>query len=241
VTEKNEMADAKNALASKMQGNYFNPSEMYDSLMEQNALPAWVQIKPYQSAGTYYPNAHAFVARSGDKPTIAHEMSHAYKEVMNRAASLLREREFQKKELNPAESQFLDAYLRTFGNLPGKVGQYGDRGDPVQFMKAVTNRINSLYKKEKVSNEYHEYRTSPDEAFAFGVGDTSSPAAWQENSNHLNPTMAQEFAVMMEMYKRLPSSARQSMPSSSWKTDRFNDLSEAVLKSPLTNYANPFK
>ena len=243
----------KNALGPKPStGSFFDPSTVYDFLNSQGVLPAWSQTRPYDdvSSGTYTRNANTIVGlppspSNTAASTIAHEMTHASQALINSAASAIREKQWQKQSLSPAEQQFLQVYLKTMGELPGRAVQYGKDGDDRgNAFARIKDTVNALTKNSKMSESYKSYRTSPKELQAWGVGQSIEGApSFGDQPLHLNPSFATEFAILMDTYNRLPSLTRQQAVRN--RIDQFEkrtgQVDEAQYAPPVTNYPNPFK
>lgn len=227
----------------------FDPSVLYDTLKERNLLPDWAQELPNDGAsGEYYPAVNKLVSNYPDnhlrRNTTAHEMTHAVQGQLLRAmASDIAEKQWEKKPLTPLEERYLKAAQTLFANQFGRVGQFNMRQYEADNM-SLDSIINGLYKRTG-DKRYDEYRTRPTEAQAFGVGNMSmdepTPAS-RAGGAHFDPTMATDFSVLLDLYKRLPTEMKDA---SADKSRAMNDYNRKLPNQPdykfkPADYPNPF-
>jgi hypothetical protein len=229
---------AVNALAPEPVNSLYNPSDLYNWLQAQESLPAWDtsgrSANPGAS-GSYNANTHVVIARPPEdkyaRDTLTHEMTHAAQLVMSRAASILRDRQWQGEKLTPQEQQYLDGYLRLMGSLPGRMAQYNRREeDAAQAgIRAGANAL-GLWRYAN-DPRYQAYRGKVTELQAFGTGkSTYAETGTRDWPNHLDPTFATEFTILQDLYNRLPEPARKAA-----RRQPTNAPAGA-----LTNYPDPF-
>lgn len=244
-----------------MGGNAFNPSEVYDTLRQQDVLPLWRRT-PSTATGAYVPSRNVMLAPQPTasnpitRDTAAHEMSHGVQNLMAQAARLLMERRWNREKLDPVEQQFLDTYLKTMGDLPGRVGQFDrtayDRAQ-ASLRRGVTAMGGDVFGGPTTNDKtYKAYRTSPEELQAWGVGVMSDPTGATgkitEQPRHLNPSFATEFSILMDNYKRLPAATQQAAAAQLRTTAAegrqratgMDQVLQSVMQAGMP-YADPFK
>lgn len=231
-------------------GVYYNPSDLYHWLRQQESLPSWVQKMPESSAsGAYAPKKHEITAlpvyknEYGYTPRpkeLAHEMTHAAQMVLENAARNLFDRRANGEALNPKELQFIDAYRTMLWSLPYSKPEHRERID-VWF----SNRENALRQTNALASqatkkdwrenpEYATYRTAPHELQAWGVGGSvQAPDIFGGVENnmqgHLNPTFATEFEMLRGLYDQLPEATRKAAR-----------ITPRPSPGAVTDYLNPF-
>lgn len=204
----------------------FNPSQLYDALNERGLLPQWAQTRPYTSAtGEYYPSTNRMIAQplepgnDARTNTVAHELSHAVQDnLLKSMQSYIAEKAWNLKndeQLTDQEKQYWRAANQIYNTQAGRVGQY-DRRAADANLASKENLMKRLYTPDPdpKMKPYDDYRTSMVEAQGFGVGNMSTPRphAFEINPQvnpHLDPTMATEFSILLNMYKQLPEALKQ--------------------------------
>jgi hypothetical protein len=200
----------------------FDPSELYQTLKSTNLLPDWAQQLPYSGAtGEYWPTTNRMIANAPDndirRNTTAHELTHAVQDQLLKAtASDIAERKWNQKDVSPQEDQYLRATSQLYGMQFGRGGQYNGL-QAEQDRDSLSHMFRGLYKPPPDADPYYnKYRTRPNEAQAFGVGDMSGHDGGAENLGaHLNPSMATDFSILLNMYKQLPQGVRDSSAAKS--------------------------
>jgi hypothetical protein len=127
--------------------------------------------------------------QGGNTNTVSHELTHALNYQMNNRALDLQDqsKDLRNPALSSADQQFLDAYqkLRPFQS------------------KLIPND----------NSDYGKYRYSPTEVQAFGVGNSVDQGPGVEPRAHLDATMAQEAAILRDLYSRSLAKPQQTTPS----------------------------
>ena len=134
---------------------------------------------------------------------LAHELTHALGYAMKDKVWAMRDQyEKTNKQATGIDAQFLDAYRKLdpdFSKL--KAFQYPDR-------------------------EYNDYRNSPTEAPAFAVGRMEDPRKtlskaeyWMSSpaGGHVDATLAQEQAILRDLYGRTQQSQQPQVATPWWK------------------------
>lgn len=231
----------------------FNPSELYDILARQGALPQWAQQRPYTSANAEY-NAtdNRVIAPSAadprdtrDRSSLSHEMSHAVQfQLFMEAARKIQEKRRNDEKVTPEETRFLNAAQKMYLDSFGTIGQ----GNPKEYQKRKENlaaAVNRMYAKDGKDPQYDSYRTSPVELQAFGIGRFTDKGEQRQSrssvaNGHLDPSFATEFALLLEMFKRLPEDTKTRRKA----LDDFINKSRQSSKEPYQFEditADPFK
>lgn len=242
-------------MADNFLESLFDPKELYDVLKGQNLLPKWAPTLPYSGAsGEYYPRSNRLVANYPDNPgrknVMAHEMSHAVQtNLMDEMGLHIADRKWKKEKVSPEEEQFLRAMEQLRAVQFGRVGQYNRQNAEVD-RDSLTNLMDKLYKpRYKDDKEYNSYRRHPKEAQSFGIGAMSEGASPNVDypGQHLDPTMATEFALLLDMYNRLPQPLRDGAAArrkESIQKYRELEAEKSVEKDfaflPHVDYRNPF-
>jgi hypothetical protein len=186
-----------------MADGLLNPSFLYEELETRGLLPL---ISRQTERGKYDSDANRM---SGNTPsTMAHELTHAAQwNLLMNSAKGIQEKKRSGAKVSSQENQFLDAMQKTYGESFGTAGQANKRNQE-QAGRVRQAQLQSLYNTSG-NPKYDSYRTSRRELEAFGVGDMTSMGNLDVKP-HLNPTMAQEFGVLFELYKSVPEEAKQS-------------------------------
>jgi hypothetical protein len=199
------MASARDPLSAVMQQSAQSPlyAEIVDYLSSINRMPPVVPA--LLPEGTRGRNIFDRISdRSGtvyidptqaNPSTPVHELSH----VADRAISDLHTSLIRKKyenTLTPLEQQFMQAYEKlVYGTIQDK--------QPLKRLEMV-ERLDPAWAEKNRS-----YRTTQDELAAFGVGSTASQDPSFNPPLHLDPTMATEFNILLDIAKRLQASRPQ--------------------------------
>ena len=238
-----------------MADGLFKPYRMYETLKEQGLLPELVFEELKGRAGEYRPSENTIALSKENKKTMAHEMTHAVQtNLLESTAAYLG----NKKDLSEKEAQFLKAYNQLTGN---KIGGRSELTTPSEkdilkryqdyiqsfifdrFDEDTKSVLNSPLSKDKdirASQEaykrWHEYRTTPDELQAWGVGYTSTPEQDDSVPSHVNPSMTTEFDILLSMYEGLPDVIKKEAVTKR-KGDienfKFSSLTEEPFANPL--------
>ena len=240
-----------------MEDSLFNPSRLYETLKEQGLLPKFVSDDSEgRWQGLYRPKNNTVSFKDYTLNNTSHEFTHAVQtNLLEPTAVYLA----KKDNLTPKESQFLDAYNKLTGNRIGGSFKYvtseeKDRQERHRnyVQSLVFDRLNEDTKfllNEPLSKDkdvraiqkhyrnWHEYRTTPDELQAWGVGFSSSNNEKDENiPSHVNPSMTTELDILLSMYESLPKSVKEKS-SVQRKEDidnyQFTNLTEDPFLNPL--------
>jgi hypothetical protein len=217
--------------------NLFDPSTLYEILNSQKLLPEWAPTLPFSGAsGEFYNNTNRLVSNRPDnnlrRNTLSHEMSHAVQTNLMRAvATDIAEKKWNKQELSPQEEQYLKTANTLYNTQFGRVGQF-DRRQYDLDNASLENLLKGMFKSRNQDKDYDAYRTQPTEAQAFGVGNMSIPETEDSRARgqHMDPTFATEFSILLDMYKRLPQNIRDS--SASRVRDAFDHNRKLANKEP---------
>jgi hypothetical protein len=240
-----------------MAGGLFDPSTLFDALNQMGMLPHWAKQQPRRDMiGAYYPEYNNLMVPPPNNPvdrgTLAHEMTHSIQfALLEPAARAIAAKQRENKDkLTQQELAFLDAYKKIMNTSVGTVGQYNAK-EAKQREEIQKRMVTQLYKKSPDKfDQYDSYRTSPIELQAFGIGRMTQGARLpkdEENAPlHLDPSMATEFSILLDMFQRLPKDLQTRAiedQRKSLENNRLNRLPQTSLK----NYtfeditADPFK
>jgi hypothetical protein len=208
-----------------MTDGLFNPSMLYEALAQQGLLPSVSrQYPPSGQLGSYAPTTNRLMA--ADQDIVAHEMVHGVQNnLLINAATKIQNKKWERQEITPQEAKFLEAMQKIYGESFGRVGQQSDKAK--QLARSVRERqLKDLYYKDKdpkKGDSYDSYRTSRKELEAWGVESMLNKGTDKEQRTvqHLNPTMAQEFDLLMSLYNQIPETTRQQ-----FSTKRQQDIKE---------------
>ena len=123
--------------------------------------------------------------RSGPD-TVVHELTHA---ADNQLASQYTELLNKRGELTPAERQFMQAFEKLSYDKFGR-----DKAFP---RKTLAEKLDPEWVKKE-----REYRSTNAELPAWAMGATVEPRDDYSPPLHLNPTLATEFLMLMELARR---------------------------------------
>ena len=226
-----------------MAESLFNPSSIYNSLKQQKLLPQQSATHSLGSnSGTYLPDRNLMFAPAvtdeDSKNTLAHEMSHAAQHSLLLPAA---EQIAKKSDKTPQEQQFLDAFRKLLPSL--KSG--AKLSDRLRATKEQDKLTEALFKNKAPKDAYNSYRTESQELQAFGVGSMSQKGqpTNQLNNRHLDPTMASEFSLLMNLYENLGAPLKEEatkqrqtlIDKASAKPGRYADIPFSTM------YVDPFR
>lgn len=220
-----------------MADNLFNASRLYEALKQYNLLPNYGNFVPGGGKeGLFRNQTNTLVAPSVSKDVMAHELTHAVQfNLLKEAANVLQRKKQEGKPLTDQEAQYLRASEQLFNEQYGNIASF-DRSKFFQDLEARKG-TKSLYVNPKNDKDYTQYRTSPTEIQAHGVGNMSVKEAYPTvgANPHLDPTMTTEFDILFSMFNSLPDSLKQSVASS-----RQNSVKESrqFYSDPYLPYAN---
>jgi hypothetical protein len=191
-----------------MADGLFDPSRLYNVLKEQGLLPrVSKQYSPEVGEPSYYPVFNKlFTGRNAVRSTVAHEMTHAVQaNIIQATAKYLAEKEDKTEQ----EKQYLSAYQKLMLGNEG-MSSYRYTENMEKLSEPYRKSVEALYGKP-LKSESDKYRTSPDEAQAFGVGNMSiSGQPFMFAQKHMDPSYATEFDILLSMYDKLPSNIKQA-------------------------------
>jgi hypothetical protein len=210
--------------------NLFNASRLYEVLAAQGLLPDVSRQSPPSGADASF----GYTTNRMMTPTrdlMAHEMVHAVQHnLLIDAAQKIQNKKWQREKISSEESSFLDAMQKMYGESFGRVGQPNKANTKLsdavkeRQMKDLYYRGKDTSKDSRQDKEWDRYRTDRKELEAWGVQamlNKGSSLAEQEVP-HLNPTMTQEFDILMSLYKQLPQATRQEFSEKRKQTIKEN-------------------
>lgn len=236
-----------------MADNLFDPSRLYEALRQQGLLPKVANFTPAGEAhGLFNSAVNRITAEMPTKTkllpeyntnTLAHEMTHAVQNNLLRdTAYRIQKKVEQGEPVSDQERQFLRASEQMFANSFARVGNY-DSAQHSKDLKAYKDQVRSQY--TGTNKDYGSYRTKPDEAQAFGVGNMSVPfgAMGNQVNPHLDPSMATEFDILLSMYQKLPESLRASSSAAKQEQIARERKTSQDVYLPMANdlFSDPFK
>lgn len=121
--------------------------------------------------------------------TLVHELTHAADRQIN---SQYYELKNKRGDLTPAEQQFMQAYER----LSHKSPSFSDRS-VVDQRKNMAEKLAPTWAAKN-----SDYRATNVELPAWGMGSTVYPNYDSPAPRHLDPTMATEFSILMDLARR---------------------------------------
>lgn len=232
--------------------NLFDPSRLYEVLKKAGLLPKVANFTPSSGEGMFSSDTNRLVSKLPKKTdvlpeastnTLAHEMTHAVQfNLLRNTAHAIQQKSQSGQELTDKERQYLRAAEKIFADQWTNVGNY-DRARLEQDTKAYNQQVRSQYQNS--DPRFQQYRTKPEEAQAWGVGNMSTPmnSRTAGANPHLDPSMTTEFDILLSMYQGLPSSIRES--AAAGKQQQINE-NRAVKNDVYLPYAedlfsDPFK
>jgi hypothetical protein len=233
--------------------NLFDPSRLYEALRQQGLLPKVTGFTPPgKASGLFNSSINRIAAAVPTKTKImpeydtnilAHEMTHAVQNNLLRdTAGRIQKKIEQGEKVSDQERQFLRASEQIFASSFANVGYYDSskhRKDIEDYNKQVRSQYTGTNK------DFGSYRTSPDEAQAFGVGNmtTNLSAMGNQVNPHLDPSMTTEFDILLSLYQKLPESLRTSSAQAQQQQIQQNRQTSKDVYLPMANdlFADPFK
>lgn len=126
----------------------------------------------------------------GEGPnTLVHELTHAADRQINSQYYELKDK---RGDLTPAEQQFMQAYER----LRHKSPSFSDKS-VIDQRKNMAEKLDPTWAAKN-----SDYRGSNVELPAWGMGSTMYPNYDSPAPRHLDPTMATEFSILMDLARR---------------------------------------
>lgn len=192
----------------------FDPERLYNALKDADMLPVWQQYSPGgDTLGQYVRENNTITSPDiGNNPiryeTMSHEMAHAVQQnLLKNMAHAIADRKYNKDTISDQENQYLKTASTFFNTHYGPMGLY-NRREVEKNKESLSSLIAGLYKGP---SEYKDYRTSPTEAQAWGVGNLSTPYSdtGTNRQPHLDSTMATEFDILLSMYQNLPKAVKE--------------------------------
>jgi hypothetical protein len=236
-----------------MADSLFDPSRLYEALRQQGLLPKVTGFTPTGNASGLFNSSTNRIAAAVptktkimpeyDTNVLAHEMTHSVQSnLLKDVAFRIQKKLEQGEKVSDQERQFLRATEQMFATNFNNVGNYDSskhRKDIQDYNKQVRSQYTGTNK------DYGSYRTSPDEAQAFGVGNmtTSLSAMGNQVNPHLDPSMTTEFDILLSMYQKLPESLRTSSAAAQQEQIQKNRQTSKDVYLPMANdlFADPFK
>jgi hypothetical protein len=241
-----------------MADGLFNPSRLYDALKQYGLLPKHANYSPAGDAqGLFNSQINRVVAPDAslvgrDKyavdstmATLAHEMTHSVQSnLLLNTAMQIQYKKQRGEKLTDQEQQYLRASEQMFADQFGNVGSF-DRRKFLQDTGSYKSMTKSMYSSPKGDKDFERYRTSPNEAQAFGVGNMSysSDLSRPGQNPHFDPSMAQEFDILLSMYQNLPESLKSSAASTKkTQIEKNREKSDDYyLQTAKDLFKNPFE
>lgn len=207
-----------------MADNLFDPSSLYSRLAQANLLPLWSRRSPGGNEGGNYAQwtnemmAPLPTEGRSEKTALSHELTHAtqYSFLYPALEAIAKKKKEWGSKITPEEEQFYIAGKKIMNTQPGAVSQFS-KIDSDKNNERLNAAINALYKG---TANFKPYRTSIDELQAHGIGnmtkggmsgDEKAKIYGNNFSQHLDPTFATEFSVLMDLFDRLPTNVKQGI------------------------------
>ena len=241
-----------------MADGLFNPSRLYEVLKQYGLLPKHANYSPAGDAsGLFSAELNRVVApdaslvgrdqypRDATMATLAHEMTHAVQNNLLRNTAIAIQQKKQKGEkLTDQEQQYLRASEQIFSDQFGNIGNFDSR----KYRKdaeSYQNMAKEFYSSPYGRKDFENYRRSPTEAQAFGVGNMSykSDLSRPGQNPHFDPSMATEFDILLSMYQNLPESLKSSAASAKKAQIEKNrqNSDDYYLQTAKDLFKNPFE
>ena len=198
---KNAMVRQADPLQSLLResAEYPQYGELVDYLSARRMMPP-IERRPMGVSGSF--DVNSFFGRSLPKTgvvnvgmragpdTVVHELTHAAdNQLVSQYTELLNKR----GKLTPAEQQFMQAFEKLSYDRFG-----GDKSLPRLTM---AKKLDPAWTKKQ-----SDYRATDVELPAWAMGATVRPQEDYSPPLHLNPTLASEFSILLNMAKRLQKS-----------------------------------
>jgi hypothetical protein len=120
--------------------------------------------------------------------TSVHELTHASERQIHNQAFKLRQKSFKEK-LSPLEQQFMGAYSKLML-------------DPSNLAANPRFELAQRIAPEWAAKK-RDYRSSEKELSGFGMGSTVAPNTHYPAPPHIDPTMATEFSILLDLAAKL--------------------------------------
>jgi len=208
---------ATNALAPRPQNALMRQTDPMQALLRQSAeYPQYGELVDYLSArrmmppismggtnganavfesnsifGNTLPKTGVIKVRYNARPsTVVHELTHAADDQISSQYFQLKNK---RDDLTPAEQQFMQAYEKLAYNQFGR--------DKAFQRENLARKLNPEWAKK-----HSEYRATNRELPAWGMGFTIDPRDDYNPPLHLDPTLATEFSMLLDMARKLQKS-----------------------------------
>jgi len=209
---------ATNALAPRPQNALTRQADPMQALLRQSAeYPQYGELVDYLSARRMMPpismggtpggvfEQNSFfgselpktgvvkVGYNSGPSTVVHELTHA---TDTQISSQYYELKNKRGNLTPAERQFMQAFEKLAYNPFG-------RGNKALPRRALAEKLDPAWAKK-----HSDYRATNRELPAWAMGATVDPSESREYSAplHLDPTLATEFSILLDMARKLQKS-----------------------------------
>lgn len=206
-----------------MADGLFDPSSLYARLAQANLLPLWSRRYPGGTAtGDYATSTNELTALEPENDraatgALSHELTHASQyNFLYPALNAIAKKKQNSQTVTPEEEQFYTAGKKLMNTQAGTVGQFS-KNEADKNKNSLDAIINAMYKGTAA---FKPYRTNIDELQAHGIGNMTqggisggekAKALGTNFSQHLDPTMATEFSVLMDLFDRLPAPIRKDI------------------------------
>jgi len=143
------------------------------------------------------------VAHNASPSTVVHELTHAADRQLGNLSYDLRERAslfdrlMGRSSLTPEEKQFVDSRKKLYYDPDKNVN------DPTR--DARENFVNKL--APEWAKRKRDYRAKDNELIAYGMGSTIEPNTYNRAPLHIDPTMATDFSIMLDLAQRAQAKA----------------------------------
>jgi len=188
-------------------------NDLVNFLMLRQAMPQIKQeyLGPFRAGEFVYSGFDGpgtiGLSHGAEPSTVVHELTHAADRQLGNMSYDLEERHRRetsfldrlmgKSSLTPEEQRFVLARKK----LDFDVNK--DRSNPNRFPKQeFVNRLAPEWAKK-----HYDYRANDKELAAYGMGGTVSPNVYNAAPAHIDPTMATEFSIMLDLAQRAQAKA----------------------------------
>jgi hypothetical protein len=188
-------------------------NDLVNFLMSRQAMPKIKQ--EYLGPGTSGEFVYDTLGGTGtigvnygaEPSTIVHELTHAADRQIGNLSYNLEERHRKetpffdrlmgRSSLTPEEQQLVDARKKLYFDVQKKIG------DLARYPReSFVNKLAPEWAKQK-----RDYRASDNELIAYGMGSTIAPNTYNRAPAHVDPTMATEFSIMLDLAQRAQAKA----------------------------------
>jgi len=241
-----------------MADGLFNASRLYEVLKQYGLLPKHANYSPAgEASGLFSAELNRLVApdaslvgrdqyaRDATQATLAHEMTHAVQNnLLENTAYQIQKKKQQGGKLTDQEQQYLRAAEQVFARQYGNVGSF-NKANLRADTKSYKDMVKDMFTSPTGNKDFETYRKSSDEAQAFGVGNMSYQSDLRRpgQNPHFDPSMAQEFDILLSMYQNLPESLKSSAALSKQTQIEKNrqNSKDYYLESAKDMFKNPFE